>query len=202
MYLLYLTITYSLICYNTLSYVQIGFYECITIGYVIYFGTIAFLTWISIISYDTYVSLTDLDCTTLFRRYFKWGFVIPGAITFIIIVIQSLKIIDEKYKPGIDNDSCGVRVNRWSAFFYYYIPHIIVLVYCTIMYLKLIRFLVLNERNATVFAGRLKTTLYEKIFPLFSFVHIYGCCLVFGNTIISCGNVNRSKYIYYYTGLV
>ncbi|KAI8118523.1 putative G-protein coupled receptor Mth-like 4 [Lucilia cuprina] len=36
MYLLYLTITYSLICYNTLSYVQLGFYECITIGEFLY----------------------------------------------------------------------------------------------------------------------------------------------------------------------
>ncbi|XP_046807472.1 G-protein coupled receptor Mth2-like [Lucilia cuprina] len=162
MYLLYLTITYSLICYNTLSYVQLGFYECINIGYIMYFATIAFLTWISILSYDTYVSLTNLDSITLFRRYFKWGFVIPGATTFIIFMIQSLKIIDEKYKPGIEKDSCGVKVNRWSAFFYYYIPHIIVLVYCTIMYLKLIRFLVLNERDATVFAGRMKTTYMKR----------------------------------------
>ncbi|XP_065362100.1 G-protein coupled receptor Mth2-like [Calliphora vicina] len=172
MYLLYLTVTYSLICYNNLYSGEFDKLPCITIGYSVYFGTIGFLTWISIISYDTFVSLTDLDYTTLFRKYFKWGIIIPSVATFVLFVIQSLKKINEEYKPGIGSGSCLVKATRWSATFYYYIPHIIVLVFCLTLYIRLIRFLVQNEREATSFAGRLKAS-YMKRFSLYLRLFIF-----------------------------
>lgn len=61
---------------------------------------------------------------------------------------------------------------RWSATFYYYIPHIIVLIFCLTLYIRLIRFLVQNEREATSFAGRLKASYMKRYETKFVLIYL------------------------------
>ncbi|KAM7356221.1 G-protein coupled receptor Mth2-like [Cochliomyia hominivorax] len=165
MYLVYLTLTYSLICYIALV-PERGEMECITIGYIIYFGTIGFLTWISIVSFDTFIILTSFDWNIKYRHYFKLGLIMPSIATFIILTIQYSEI-DDNWKPGIERGNCGVNNTRWSATFYYYIPHILVLVFCLILYIILIRFLIVTNREVGTIASRTKNSHRKRFFLYF-----------------------------------
>lgn len=81
----------------------------------IYFTNVAFLTWISIISYDTYIALTGFSYYALFRIYFTVGLITP-ILTTLLVWAAEQSSMEDGFKPGIQIGSCAVQSEVFQYF--------------------------------------------------------------------------------------
>ncbi|XP_075161131.1 G-protein coupled receptor Mth2-like [Haematobia irritans] len=134
-YLSALTISYLLLSYMILSTTQFTEIPCRILGFTIYYTTISYLIWTSIISHEIWKVNTKLTPASSFRRYSLIGWMLPLLMT-ILTALAQFCISNEFFTPGINDEACLFDTTRWSALIYMYIPSILVLIFSVYKYIR------------------------------------------------------------------
>ncbi|KAM7357092.1 G-protein coupled receptor Mth2-like [Cochliomyia hominivorax] len=139
-YLSLVTVSYSLICFYTISGIDLPSTPCQIFGFLIYFTIVAYLTWTCILSYDTWISLTQINNDQpSFQCYSLVGWGVPILMTFLTFMAHISNLPNE-WKPGMERDMCAVNTLRWSALIYYYVPCLVVFVFSITLYIWIVIF--------------------------------------------------------------
>ncbi|KAM7358532.1 G-protein coupled receptor Mth2-like isoform 2-T2 [Cochliomyia hominivorax] len=208
-YLSCLTLSYAILSYINLSKRKFDPLSCHLLGYLNHYMQLSHYTWLAIICYDTWRSLSDITYMSSYSRYSVYGFYIPFIMTLMTYMAQKLKISND-WKPGITRDKCGLKVDTWAASIYLYGPCFIILIYCLTMFVLTSRIIqnndqeVVNIKLSKSESPKSRYTLYLRLFLLMGlswFIDIVSyLCTMFDmdnlSGVIDCVNALQGFYIF------
>ncbi|XP_059216891.1 G-protein coupled receptor Mth2-like isoform X1 [Stomoxys calcitrans] len=122
---------YSLFCFINISEWTFELSPCRALGFSLYFLFVSTYTWLNVMGFDTYASLTQVVLVRQNRKRIIWyclyGWGVPSLLTLITMWCQDSELIADLYKPDIGEDVCWLNTEKWAAAMYFYGPNSILM---------------------------------------------------------------------------
>ncbi|KNC34954.1 putative G-protein coupled receptor Mth-like 11 [Lucilia cuprina] len=119
-----------------LSKIMISVGPCLLIAYFNYYLQLFHYTWMSILCYDIWRNLNNLEYKSSYFKYASCGYTLP-----LIVVLLGFALQNPNIYEVITNDKCNLYAHTWSDVVYLYGPCLIIIIVSLIFIISTLRLL-------------------------------------------------------------
>ncbi|XP_065361010.1 G-protein coupled receptor Mth2-like isoform X2 [Calliphora vicina] len=141
-----LLLSFAIFSFINLSQKTFERVPCLLMGYLNHYFQLSHYTWLAIICYDIWRTISDVQYKSSYHKYAKYGYPLPILMTLLAFAAQNINI-NEALKPGISEDRCGLDVHKWSAAIYLFGPCLMILMYSLLCIILTLRIIGTNHYN-------------------------------------------------------
>lgn len=122
-------------------YTYIEGWFCYFSAYVIYYSLLATFLWLSVLNFDLWLChqpssyFHKFTEPKLFILYTIYSFGLPGVLTILMHILDSIESIPYHLRPGFGAESCFIKGERYSTLLVFHLPLAIIIIFNIVLFI-------------------------------------------------------------------